>query len=470
MRGLLGVAVLLSATIAHAESARPRLDRVPTKVDLSNAPLVVNSHTIFINRCVGGCRIYPGESDSRTNKSEIGSGQLSAFSFGDASWNAVKACMVNTFSRFNVTITDVDPGPNVDHFEVMIAGSPQQIGLGSGIGGIANYPCNPQSPGSCERYIPNTIAFAFAQVYSGASHRDLEICATAAQEIAHTFTLDHVDDVSDPMTYRPFSGMRQFKDNAPCGSDCFGGQTGFGQTCTGTGQQRHICLSTGGPTQNDVQILLALFGPAGAVAPTLRLTNPTNNSTQPPTFSIDVDCTSSDQIQEVNLWIDGVPKGSMTTPPFKFMAQNLTDGPHTVKVLCASKLQATSTATAAVLVGQSCTDDTQCQDGYICFNSACVAGPGATGGLGSDCVDNADCVSGVCASDGATMACTIGCDVSQNNCPAGFGCLDAGGGNGVCWAGIDDGGGCCDAGGGNPGAILFGLGVFAALVTRRIRR
>jgi hypothetical protein len=63
----------------------------------------------------------------------------------------------------------------------------------------------------------------------------------------------------------------------------------------------------------------------------------------------------------------------------------------------------------------------------------------------------------------------MGCNFTAGSCPAGFGCLDAGGGNGVCWAGLDDGG-CCDTGGGSPGAILFGLGIFGLLITRRNRR
>src|SRR5262245_51769619 len=142
MRCIAGVVALL-ALAAPARAERPRLERVPVKMDPAvHVENVVNSKIIFLNRCVGGCKVTNGFTDSRTNKSSIGAGTLTAFSYGDASWNGVVACMKKVMDPFNVTVTDVDPGPNVDHFEIMIAGSPGQIGLSSGIGGIAEYSCS----------------------------------------------------------------------------------------------------------------------------------------------------------------------------------------------------------------------------------------------------------------------------------------------------------------------------------------
>jgi len=464
MRSLCGVALLLGlAAPAHAE--RPRLERVPVKIDPKVFPgQVVNSKIIFLNRCVGGCKVTSGFTDSRTNKSGIGAGTLSAYSYGDASWNGVVNCMKSMMSRFNVEVTQTDPGPNVDHFEVMIAGTPQQIGLSSGIGGIAEYSC--QSPGVCSKYIPNALVFDFAGVWGNDVN---EICATAAQEIAHTWTLDHVTDASDPMTYTAFSGMRQFKDGVFCGSDCVNNQSPFGLPCT---NNRHTCMSTGTATQDDVKLLTALFGPAGAQAPTLTVTNPTNGSAQVAGFNVTVDCTSSDGIQEVDISIDGLPKATLTAPPFSYTTPaNLTEGPHKVTVLCATKLQAVTTVTRDVIVGTACVDGACGTAGYICFDGACIAGPDAPGGLGATCTTNADCVAGSCASDGTTMACTIPCDLTAKNCPGGFGCLDAGPAGGVCWAGFDDSTGCCETGGGNgPGSLLLALGIAATFVTRKRRR
>ena len=464
MRSLVGVGVLICLAAAPAYAERPRTVYVPVKVQPPVVGQVVNSKTIFLNRCKGGCKVYAGYTDSRTNKSAIGQGTLAQYSYGDSSWSQVVTCMKSVMSRFNVTVTDVDPGPMVDHFEIMIAGSPGNLGLSSGIGGIAEYSCS--SPGVCSKYLPNALVFDFAAVWGGNVN---EICATAAQEIAHTWTLDHVTDASDPMTYKQFSGTRQFKDAVKCGSDCVGGSSPFGLPCNAAGE--HTCMSTGTATQNDVQILTALFGPAGAQPPTLTVTNPANGSAQQPGFQITANCTSSVGIQEVDLSIDGMPKATLTVPPFTFMAPaTLTEGPHTVSVLCATTQQAISIVTANVTVGTACVNNACSTPGYICFGGACIAGPDAPRGLGAPCNGSPDCVSGACASDGTEMLCVIPCDQSLDNCPEGFGCIDDGTqtGAGVCWLGADDGSGCCETSSGNGvGSMLLALGIAASLITRR---
>jgi uncharacterized protein (TIGR03382 family) len=459
----LAVAVLLAFTASPALAERLRTEYVPAKIDPSRSiGAVVNSKTIFLNRCTGGCKVYNGFTDSRTNKSGIGQGTLSAFEHGNSSWTQVVDCAKDVFKRFNVTITDVDPGPNVDHFEIMVAGSPGQIGLSSGIGGIAEYSCT--SPGVCSKYLPNALVFAFANVY--ANDPD-EICGTVAQEIAHTWSLDHVTDASDPMTYFSYSGRRQFKDGVACGSDCVNGSSPFGLTCSGN---NHTCMSTGTSTQNDVAILMALFGPAGAVSPTLTLKEPSQGAAVGPAFTVSADCTGSRPIQEVQLSIDGQLKATLTAPPFTFTtSSSLTEGPHKVTVLCATDQQAIATKTVDVILGNPCTGDSQCMAGYICFDSACIAGPDAPGGLGATCVGNTDCKAGSCASDGEISACTIPCDLNNKNCPSGFGCLQAGE-VGVCWAGFDDGsGGCCDTGGNGPASMVLALGIGGVLLRRRRR-
>jgi hypothetical protein len=466
MRCLAAALVLLVGLAAPARAAeRPRTLYVPADIDIAKVPLVVNSKTIFVNRCKAGCKITQGYTDSRKDTSAIGGGTLSAFSYGDTTWNGLMACMKKTFDRFNVEVTDVDPGPMVDHFEVIVAGSPQQLGLPSYIGGIAESPCT--ANGVCSKFLPNTLVFTFASVWGNNVN---ELCATAAQELAHTWTLDHVIDASDPMTYNPYSGMRTFKDGQTCGSDCVQGKAPSGETCVSTAtctSCAHTCMSTGTMQQDNVKILLALFGPAGAQPPTLQLKNPTNGSAQQPGFSIDVECTAPAGIQEVQLTIDGTMMQTKVAPPYSFTAPaSLADGPHRVSVLCATKEQAIARVNADVNVGQPC----PCaQAGYICFDGACIAGPDAPGGVGATCANNEDCISGTCANDGTTSACVITCDPSNASCPDGFGCVEAGA-SGVCWLGAD-GGGCCDTRGGNgAGSLLLALGVTATLITRRRRR
>ena len=300
--------------------------------------------------------------------------------------------------------------------------------------------------------------------------RWFEICATAAQEVAHSWALDHVTDASDPMTYNPYSGRRHFKDGVFCGSDCQGGQSPFGLTCSG---DRHTCMSTGTATQDDVAMLLALFGPKGAQAPTLKLVNPVDGSAQAAGFTIDIECTSPAGIQEVDVSIDGLPKATLTAAPYSYTSPaSLAEGPHEVKVLCATKQQAIATAKANVLIGSACVDGACAQAGYVCFDGACIAGPEAPGGAGATCTNNGDCIGGMCASDGTQNTCVIPCDLDAPNCPDGFGCLQAGT-SGVCWIGAENegGGGCCDTSGtGGAGTMLLALGLAATFVTRKRRR
>src|SRR5690606_18180825 len=78
----------------------------------------LGSRLIYLNNCKGettstgapGCRITRGTNNSRTNTSSIASGNLSAYTGSDATWDAIVQCVRETYAPFNVTITDIDPG------------------------------------------------------------------------------------------------------------------------------------------------------------------------------------------------------------------------------------------------------------------------------------------------------------------------------------------------------------------------
>ena len=142
--------------------------------------------------------------DDRVDTSDIvhGSHVLGAFPYGDDAWNSVVSCVKDTFSSFNVQVTDVDPG-TASHFEIMIGGLPADLGFPTNVGGV--------SPNGCgQTYIPNALVFDFANVWSRARRRAAgcieDICSTAAQEIAHSFALDHSTNAADPMTYFDYTG------------------------------------------------------------------------------------------------------------------------------------------------------------------------------------------------------------------------------------------------------------------------
>jgi hypothetical protein len=473
MSRILGVAVVAFMATTTAWADRPIRTYVPVHLDPAKVPTVVNSHTLFLNRCRNNCTLHAGSSDSRTDTSDIltqtgrTSATLTAYPYGDNTWNSVVTCVKGLMSAYNITVTDVDPGM-ADHFEVMVAGSPGQMGLSGNVGGIADYAC--QEAGVCSPYQPDALVFDFTDVWGGSVTED---CATIAQEIAHSWTLDHCTLNNDPMTYNPLAPPLSYHDNAPCGSDCVNGQSPFGYQCTG---QNHVCMSTNTSTQNENQIIMKLFGPHNAATPVVKITSPADGSAQQAGFQVQATCTVSDGsgVQQVDLSIDGVPKVSSTTAPYNFTTDpTLKDGSHKIGVTCSSNNQASATATISVVIGQKCSGDSQCPMNDICYESACIAGPMAAGGIGTTCTGNAQCASGTCGSDGTMSVCVVPCDLTNDHCPSGFGCQQAGTG-GVCWPGAargptTDPGGCCDAGGPPAGPLLLGLGFAATLVMRRRR-
>ncbi|MBA3397342.1 MAG: Ig-like domain-containing protein [Deltaproteobacteria bacterium] len=443
---------------------RPRTSRKWEQIDpsvLGNIVAAANTNKIFLNRCAGGCTVTPGSTDSRSNRSTIPdqTSQLSAFSRGDAVWNNVVACMKDVFTPFGVEILTTDPGSSVNHFEIMIAGTPQQLQLGSGTGGISPFNCQAQ-------YIPNSLVFVF-DVWGNSIE---DICATAAQEIAHSFRLDHVIEPSDPLTYFNFNGRKRFKDaELQCGSDCVNGRGPFGQTCSGANGQSHTCTCTGLNTQNSVSVLKALFGTGTPTPPDLTITKPKTGDNVMPGFPVAVEATDVNGIGMVELRVNSMLTASITQFPYVFNAPTtLTDGTHNVEVTAYDEFGASTKKTVQVVIGKPCGKPADCPlDTDTCIGGRCVPGPGVQGGLGTVCVDNTSCASGQCAADNkGNRFCVDSCELGEGQCPDGFGCLEAGENNGVCWPGHDDGsGGGCSTGSG--GALAIGLSFLALVIARR---
>ncbi|MCL4228909.1 MAG: hypothetical protein KJZ91_30950 [Myxococcales bacterium] len=165
-----------------------------------HAPII-----FYLNK--GGGTYVPGNNDARTNRSSIVSQTrtIPPWNVSASGWSQVMSCMTTMFQRWNVTITDVDPG-NVPHYEIVVAGRPQDLGMQAGVGGVSPFSCG---------VINNSIVFTFAEVY-GTNYRS--VCETNAQEIAHSFGLDHERLCQDPMTYLTGCGAKSFQNvAAPCG-------------------------------------------------------------------------------------------------------------------------------------------------------------------------------------------------------------------------------------------------------------
>jgi hypothetical protein len=288
MRHLLqamGCLAALTCGLVHAAPAdRPQRAMVWETVDVTSVSAQVNSNIIYLNRCAGaGCNIVQGTTNATTDPvhSSLGHGVLSPFSRGDATWSAVVSCVREVFAPFHVEITEVDPGAQ-PHFEIVFGGTPQQIGLSPGVGGV--------SPFSCAPYIPNSVVFVF-DVWGDDPE---ELCATAAQEVAHSFALDHAIEPSDPMTYYGYAGRRHFMNaQVQCGSDCDSKhRSPLGDTCSGPDLQWHACAcGNGTQTQNSVQIISTLFGDGGSAPPAVKIAAPHVGDSVGPGFPISIDVT-----------------------------------------------------------------------------------------------------------------------------------------------------------------------------------
>ncbi len=473
----LGVAVVLVAAAVSSASARPRsvvIDDPKAEPGLRDPETgLVPYNTIFLNRCASGCPIRVGGSNSINDTWPINSNRtLTSFPYDQATWDAVMKCVKDVFEPYNVVITDVDPG-SANHFEIMIAGSPLDLGMSSSIGGVA-----PGGGTSCSSYLNNALVFDFAKVWGSGTTCGTgcveDICSTAAQEIGHTwYRLDHVIDNKDPMTYFQFAGRKYFQNtSAQCGSDCVNGVSPTNMQCSGTNNQSHNCIC-GGATQNSHNAIVSLFGAGPGTPPTVNITSPKLGESVMPGFAVRADVTDNGAVTKVELRVDGQLAGMLTAPPFVFNApSNLADGTHKVEVWGYDPHEFIGKANVDVVIGPPCEKPSDCsKDTDTCVGGRCVPGAGVQGGLGSTCVASTDCASGQCASDSeGTMYCVEPCTVGQ--CPDDFGCSVAEGQTmGFCWPGFDDGsgGGCgCRSSEGGPLGMLAMFGL--VVLTCRKRR
>ena len=450
MRAALLLVVALGApTIAHAENKKTVVwqDRVIMPHQGTTA-LANISHKLFVNRCVGGCVVQPTgfmQDDSRTNKSSIADSPvtLTAYSQGDAKWNALIDCVKQTFIPFNVEIVTVDPGPSVAHFETMVTGgSSQELNPQLSAGGVAPFI-------SCNATYNNGLSFVFHST-------DLEFaCGAVAQEAAHVWGLDHELNKDDPMTYLQLGSLKRFQ-NADA-------------QCHDSNIQPIAQCRCGNAKQNSYQYMLTTFGASNLPAPTLVIATPVEGQWVKPGFPIRAELTSV--ITGTGggaLQIDGMQTATASaTAPLVFNApMTIAGGDHTVTVTATDGGARSATGSVHVKVTAGCSATMPCGNNTYCIGGFCVPGSDVDGGLGATCTTNDNCITGQCGTADGESLCTGGCDAT-GECPSGYECLGDGAA-GVCWPSSGDGGCSTSGSGGAPFALLAGLG-FAAIVLRRRR-
>jgi uncharacterized protein (TIGR03382 family) len=285
----------------------------PTPTDGTNTVALAQSRVIYLNK--NGVTLSPGTNDSRTNRSTIASQQttIQPWNVSATTWNATVACMRELFSPFGVTVVETDPG-SVPHIEAVFGGSPGQLGLPNGVAGVSPFTTD------CS-IIENSIVFTFTDVIPADARLACEI---QAQEVAHSYGLDHELLASDPMTYLNFNGNRAFQNTtASCGEDQVRPCGINGSTCR--------------PNQNSVTLLTERLGPAGApgdtIAPNVGILSPSNGATVPPGFDLTFTATDNINVAMATLYVDDSAAGSVLEAPYVFTTSaTLPEGQHTFRV------------------------------------------------------------------------------------------------------------------------------------------
>ncbi|HET7500081.1 MAG TPA: hypothetical protein VFK02_03735 [Kofleriaceae bacterium] len=199
-RGLAFARQVLPPRLARASSAT-------ATARAADAPQRALSRVIYLNR--DGVILRPGDNDSARQRSTIVAEPtvIDGWDIDDDTWDATVACVAEIYAPFDVAITDVDPG-DVPHIEAVFGGSPGDVGLPDNVAGVSPFTTD------CA-IIESSIVFTFTDLLPDDPRT---ICEVAAQEIAHSFGLDHEMLPSDPMTYLDYDGERTFQDEmAACG-------------------------------------------------------------------------------------------------------------------------------------------------------------------------------------------------------------------------------------------------------------
>ncbi|HEY5946945.1 MAG TPA: Ig-like domain-containing protein [Kofleriaceae bacterium] len=352
--------------LVMARQVLPSSDR-PIVSDVSTGPIaaVAQSRIIYMNK--NGVTLAPGNNDSRTNKSTIvtQTTTFAAWNVTATNWSTVMSCMRDLFARFDVQIVDTDPGA-VPHMEAVFGGSPTQVGMPSNVAGVSPFTTD------CS-VIENSVVFTFTGAFNFTPR---EACEIMAQEVAHSYGLDHELLASDPMTYLPYNGNRAFQDQAAsCGED--------------TARVCGINGSTCRQNQNSVLLLRERLGAAGdLVAPTMAWSSPTDGATVPPGFEVKASGSDNVAVTGAVLKIDGTQTDMQTGGgPYVFVTSStLAEGSHTIVIdISDGKNIKSETRTVTVKKGAPAPGD--------------GSGSGS-GDTGNDDLNNGDIVGGCAAGGG----------------------------------------------------------------------
>lgn len=412
-------------------------------------PLEPSHYVLYLNR--GGGTYTPGREDPTANTSSIVTQAtgISPWHLSQADWNFVRDCVIDIYSPYAITVTDVEPPPNTPYIESVVAGTAEEVKAARGADflGIA--------PGTCEpldRSINFTAAKDFCRAGECSEGALTFMCEVVAQESGHAFGMDHQLSCRDPMSYLSSCVERRtFTDSDDeCGED-------VPRPCR-----------CGGPTQNSYQHMLAWAGPADHVPPTIDVTSPRDGDTVERGAATVFEVADETRIDRVELWVDGAfVLGDGEYRWELSLPETLTPGAHDIELKVIDGGENVTSAARSINVTAECGDGLPaCPEGEACADGVCL------GAIGTTCDDADACASGVCvvAANNTSQYCTAYCTEGDDTCPDGFRCLAPEFGSPICQAGAGGGGGCGVSVGGPAAGGGLGLTALAFVLHNLLRR
>ncbi|MBA2540138.1 MAG: hypothetical protein H0V17_10925 [Deltaproteobacteria bacterium] len=284
------------------------------------------SRTIYLDR--DGGALSPGASNSQLDTSSLieRPTTIDGWDIDDASWAETVACVRAMWAPYDVAITDVDPGAT-PHIQVHVGGSPTSIELPPKIGGVAPMATD------CS-VVEHSIVFVFP---ANLRNDPQAVCEVVAQEVGHSYGLDHELEPSDPMTYLSFAGERTFQDKTvECGETSARPCGVGGSTCRAN--------------QNSFRILLDRFGAPGSdrAPPTVDIVAPLDGSVVEPGFAVIASAADDVAVARITLYVDGTAVATQPSSLDFAIDPDLATGPHELVIEVADTADNTTTRRLAV--------------------------------------------------------------------------------------------------------------------------
>jgi hypothetical protein len=444
---------------------------------------------LYLNRCSGSCNITAADQQNAPMNITAVQGipRGAAYTIpefknfagavgaaADAEWAQIVACVAETYSYFDIQVTDQRPASGNFHMAI-VAGNQQHIGLSTdGLLGISQL--------SCGGPLDNVISFTLAEAHfaGSAATRVRDLCTTVTHEVGHAYGLQHqfrfiVDNssaCSDPMSY----------DTGTCNPD----QRYFRNKIAACGRfEEEPCNCPNNPP-NSHQLLNQIFGAGTPTVPppSVTFTTPAAGGGSISNL-VAVTAGSKRGVERVELYLNNwkwlevqgarfAQGGGQPNPsPYAFqLPANVPNGLYDIEVRAYDDVGAMTSVTTQAVKGAPCASADTCANGQKCEGGKCFWDP-PSGAIGDDCTFNEFCTSGVCAGTAEQTICTQNCIPGVgDSCPEGSGLTCVGqGASGVCFFPGDEGG-CCSVGeeSSTPIApIALGVGLFGFIVIRRRR-